>query len=574
MQTRYPSLVTALRTHASDHPEDRAYVFLGERGEEAAVLTYAELDRRATALARVMAAKAGPGERALLAFPPGLEFLVAFFACQYAGIVAVPTILPRQMRLRDSSISIVEDCAPRLGLTTAAAREAVSAAYAQVPAARSMEWLGVEANATDDSGPPLAVREPDPNAITLLQYTSGSTSAPKGVMVSHGNLCANVEMISQGGDLWRHATRVGWIPMYHDMGLIFNALQGAYVGAQCVLMSPQAFVAHPLSWPRAISTYRAEMAIAPNFAYDLCLEKYDAERMKGTDLSCWELALNGAEPVRASTITRFAEVFAAHGLPRFAPRPTYGMAEATLQISVGKRGSPPRLWNVGRESLQKDRALAPAPGERSQDLVGCGRALTGEKLAIVAPDSHQRLPPGHVGEIWVHGPNVAHGYWQKADATREIFEARIVGEDGATWLRTGDLGCMDDTGELFITGRLKDILIIRGSNFYPQDLELTAEKSHPAIRRGHSAAFTLEGSQEQEQLVIACEVREDQIAGLDVADVVGAVRRAVVHEHELTTYKVLLTTSGAIPRTTSGKIRRKATRELWQKEQLPLVGQS
>jgi acyl-CoA synthetase (AMP-forming)/AMP-acid ligase II len=575
MQTRFTSLVHALQTHAITNPEDLAYIALDERGGEAASLTYAELDRRASALADFLVTRAAPGERALLVFPPGLDFLVAFFACQYASIIAVPTILPRQNHLRDSSVKIVENCSPKLGLTTGGVVESVRAAHAEVPSAAEIEWLGIDALTLPSPATPAGQRPvPDTRTLGLLQYTSGSTSTPKGVMVSHGNLCANVEMISVADDLGRSSTRVGWIPLYHDMGLIFIALQSAYVGALCVLMAPLAFVAQPLSWLRAIHKYRADMTIAPNFSYDLCLENYSPERMAGVDLSCLRLALNGAEPVRASTIEQFAKTFAAHGLRPSAPHPTYGMAEATLMISGGLHGGQPRLWHVSREALQRSLAVTAREGERAQTLVGCGKVLVGEKLAIVEPDTRRRLAPGEVGEIWVHGPLVAQGYWQAPEATKETFHGEILDEEGTFWLRTGDLGCFDDTGELYITGRIKDIMIVRGSNYYPQDLELTAEKSHPALRRGYAAAFTCVQEDDRELLAIACEVRKDYLSRLDVDDVVGAVRKGVVREHDLTVHKVILTPPGTIPKTTSGKIRRSATRDRWQEGQLATLDHS
>lgn len=575
MHTRFTSLVHALQTHAVTHPEDRAYIALDERGAEAASLTYAELDRRASALADYLAVRAAPGERALLVFPPGLEFLVAFFACQYAGIITVPTIFPRQGRLRDSSVKIVENCAPKLGLTTGKSLDLLRAAHAEVPGAAGIEWIGIDALALPPPAIPAGQRPvPDVRTLGLMQYTSGSTSAPKGVMVSHGNLCANVEMISTADELGRESTRVGWIPLYHDMGLIFIALQSAYVGACCVLMAPLAFVANPLSWLRAIHKYRADMTIAPNFAYDLCLENYSPEKMEGVDLSCLRLALNGAEPVRAVTIEQFAKVFAAHGLRPSAPHPTYGMAESTLMISGGLHGGRPRLWHVSRSKLQGNRAVTAAEGERAQTLVGCGKVLVGEQIAIVDPESRRRLATGEIGEIWVQGPLVAQGYWQAPEATEQIFHGKILEGDGSSWLRTGDLGCFDDAGELYITGRIKDIMIVRGSNYYPQDLELTAEKSHPALRRGYAAAFTFAEDDDRELLAIACEVRKDYLSRLDIDEVVGAVRMGVVREHELTIHRVILTPPGTIPKTTSGKIRRQATRERWQRGELATLESS
>lgn len=564
---RFSSIVSAARFHASTRPNERAYVFLNERGEEASTLTFAELDRRACALAAVLRARLEPGDRALLMFPPGLDFIIGFFGCQYAEVIAVPVILARHQGLRDASLTIVEDCAPRVGLTTVGAVNHLSAAYARTQDAVALEWLGVDARSLDADPPFERPPEPDPSAIAYLQYTSGSTSAPKGVMIDHGNLAANLEMITVADQLTSESTRVGWIPLFHDMGLVFNALQATWAGALCVLMAPLAFMAHPLLWLRAIHKYRAVLAIAPNFAYDLCLANYDAAKMQGIDLSCWRLALNGAEPVRAGTIEQFAATFAAHGLSALAPHPTYGMAEATLMISGGLHGGHPKLWTVSRAWLQRDIAATPASGEPSQVLVGCGKQLVNERIAIVDPERRAALPAGRVGEIWVHGRHVGKGYWQKLEATRESFQAELADEPGTHWLRTGDLGCMDEAGELYITGRLKDMMIIRGANYYPQDIELTAEKSHPALYGGRCAAFPFQRD-EHEMLAVACEVRQDHLQTLNVEEVTGAVRSAVVREHDLTVYRVILTPAGRIPRTTSGKIRRRSTRERWQNGEL------
>lgn len=569
--SEFKSLVSALRAHAATRPDDRAYVFLDERGEEASSLTFAELDHCAAALAEKLAERSNPGDRAILMFPPGLDFIVAFFACQYYGLLAVPTILARQRGLRDSSIKIIEDCEPRLVLTAQSSLEHMRAAYAHVPSAAGLDWIGVNHTSLISGAASSTVRTPPgPQTISYLQYTSGSTSSPKGVMVSHSNLSANLQMITTADELDHHSTRIGWIPLFHDMGLIFNALQATWVGALCVLMAPLTFLARPLTWLRAIHKYQAEMAIAPNFAYDLCLEHYDEEKMRDIDLSCWKLALNGSEPVRAGTIERFVETYAKHGLSPSAPHPTYGMAEATLMISGGLHNGRPKLWTVSRHELQFDRAVAPVDGEASQVLVGCGKSLVGEQIAIVDPDTKQRLSAGHVGEIWIHGANVAQGYWGRLEATRETFHAEIEGEDGTRWLRTGDLGCLDETGEVYITGRLKDMMIIRGANFYPQDIEFTVERSHLALRAGHCAVF-LSPKDERELLVAACEVVPDYVQRVDVDDVTGLVRQRVVREHDLTLHHVLLMPPGSILKTTSGKIRRQATRELWQKGELPRI---
>jgi acyl-CoA synthetase (AMP-forming)/AMP-acid ligase II len=560
----FTSLNDVLRTHAASHPDHRAYVFLADHGGEEAVLTFAQLDRRASALARRLAARAESGQRALLVFPPGLDFLVGFFGCLYAGTIAVPMMPPpRRDRLRDSSLNIIDDCTPKLGLTVGKYLAPIQETLRHLPNAAAMEWIAVDREPFAPAAAPPLERAPlHRDTIAFLQYTSGSTSTPKGVMVSHGNLLANLEMIHRGYRQGRHSTRVGWIPLYHDMGLILNALSACYAGALCVLMPPAAFMQRPLTWITAIDHYRAEMTCSPNFAFDHCVDRYRAEELKGVDLSCWKVAVNGAEPVRSDTLERFAGTFAAHGFDVDTLHPNYGMAEATLMISGGKRDSSLVLWRVSRAGLKRDRAQPAEAGEDVQVLVGCGRALQGERIAIVDPETCRRLPPGRVGEVWVNGANVAQGYWRKPGPTQQTFRARIAGEDEAWWLRTGDLGCMDDSGEAYITGRMKDMMIFRGANYYPQDIERTAERSHPALRHHGAAAFALQRDG-QPVLVVVQEVKRTHRNHADVAEITGAIRKSVVREHELHVHEVVLVCPGTIPKTTSGKVRRSLTRELW-----------
>ncbi|HLJ65426.1 MAG TPA: fatty acyl-AMP ligase, partial [Stellaceae bacterium] len=560
------SLVDILRHRAQIQANERAYVFLADRGGEEAAMSFAELDHRARALAAHLRVAAGVGERALLLFPPGLDFLVGFFGCLYAGIIAVPMMLPRRYRPQESNRSIVEDCAPRFALTCSSFMASARPSLADLPRARAIDWIAVdEAPSGSPSG--LGVSnaitfEPTRDTLAFLQYTSGSTSAPKGVMVSHGNLLDNLEMIRVAYDNGRASTHVSWVPLYHDMGLILNALQALYVGAACVLMAPVAFMQRPLSWLRAIDHYRAEVAGGPNFAFDLCVERFRPDQVVGLDLSHWKLAINGAEPVRADTLERFAQTFAPYGFRREALFPCYGMAEATLLISGGQRGAGYRVRPVGQEALQQNRLSPAYRDEAARLLIGCGKKLVGEEIAIVHPHTRRRVMDGSVGEIWVHGPNVASGYWRQPMATRETFQARIAGEGAPRWLRTGDLGCLDGEGELYITGRLKDVIIVRGANHYPQDIERTVERSHPALRPHCSAAFTV-SRQDQEVLIVVQEVERTFRHRLDIAEVTGAVRMAVVREHELTVHDVVLIRTGTIPKTTSGKIRRRLTRQLY-----------
>lgn len=552
------SLVALLARRAAEQADDRAYVFVSDRGTEEAALTFRQLRETATALAARLIASAQPGDRAILVFPPGIEFMVAFFGCLMAGIIAVPMMMPRRNSARDSSAAILANCTPELALTTStfALRGDLQARFAQ----ENIRWI--EVDLTEAADATVDLQEPAPDDIAFLQYTSGSTSEPKGVMVSHANLLANLEMIQIALGNTRQSTYVNWVPLYHDMGLVLNALQALYVGATCVLMAPNAFMQRPLGWLRAISHYRAEVACGPNFGFDLCVSRYRADQMDGVDLSSLRIALNGAEPVRADTIARFIETFAPHGLDSRAIYPAYGMAEATLLISGGTRGGGHVMRSVSRTALQAHAAEAPADPGDAQLVVGCGCALTGEQIAIVNPESRQRLAADGVGEIWVSGANVACAYWRNDAATREELNAKIAGEDGR-WLRTGDLGFLDHTGELFVTGRIKDLIIIRGINHYPQDIERTVQSQDSALRENCGAAFSVPDEHGEEDLVIVQEVERTARHSIDTGEIKGQIREAIADSHELSARHIALIRPGALPKTTSGKIQRKLARRLW-----------
>jgi acyl-CoA synthetase (AMP-forming)/AMP-acid ligase II len=554
-------MVELLRVRAAEQPDERAYVFLSDRGHEEASLTFSELERRAGALAAQLVGRGQRGERALLMFPPGLDFIVAFFGCLIAGMIAVPMMPPRRFGARDSSASIVADCTPRFALTSPAL--AARSNLAERLKETALDFICVDAT-KDAEAPAVSIfPAPGPQDLAFLQYTSGSTSDPKGVMVGHGNLLANSEMIRLVYGNTRATTYVSWVPLYHDMGLILNVLQTLYVGSLCLLMAPVSFMQRPLTWLRAISDYRAEFATAPNFAFDLCVDRFRPDQMAGIDLSGWKVALNGAEPVRAETMEHFIATFAPYGFDPKACSPAYGLAEATLLASGGGRGRGLVTRRVSREALQCYRAAAPSNEEDAQPLAGCGKTLDGERLTIVDPETRLRLRTGDVGEIWISGPNVAQGYWQNAKATAATFWARIEGEDEERWLRTGDLGFLDDTGELYITGRIKDMIIIRGINHYPQDLEDTVQASHPALRRHGGAAFSIPGEDGEERLVVVQEVERTQMRRVSIDDIEGAIREAVATEHELAIQEIVLIRPGNLPKTTSGKIQRALARRLF-----------
>ena len=563
-QSSLNSLPELLARRAAEHGDRQAFVFLPERGNAQVTLTFAELDRRAHALAARLLQAAAPGDRAVLVFLPGLDFVVGFFACLAAGIIAVPLMPPRRASARDTSAEVIADCAPRLALTSAE----IAATRPDVIERFRHDLAWVVADAMEDGeviGAPLP--SPGRDDVALLQYTSGSTSLPKGVMVTHGNLLANFEMLRLAMRNTAQSTSVGWVPLYHDMGLMMQVMQPLYVGAKSVLMAPAAFMQRPLHWLRAISTFRAEVTSAPNFAYDLCVARCRPELMEGIDLSSWAIAMNAAEPVQADTIARFAATFAPYGFAASAMYPAYGLAEATLQVSGGRRGDGATTRAISRACLQQGMAGAPAVAGDAQEVVGCGRILAGQRAAVVDPDRLTPLPAGTVGEVWASGPNIALGYWRNLAATEATFRARIA-DDDAEWLRTGDLGFLDESGILYITGRIKDLIIIRGVNHYPQDIERTMQNAHPALRRDWGAAFAVADEQGVEKLVLVQEVERTHRKTLDLDEVVARIREAVAIEHEIAVHDIALIRPATLPKTTSGKVQRQLTRLLWAEQRL------
>ena len=559
----FASLVDLLRRRAAGQPNERAYVFLSDKGNEEAALSFGELEQRASRVAARLIREGQPGDRALLLFPPGLDFIIAYFGCLLAGVIPVPMMLPRRNSSLDSSASIVADCTPRFVMTNTHLRIARTDVIERFSRPQ-MQWLMVDEAGEEPNDQERALPVLGPDDIAFLQYTSGSTSDPKGVMVTHGNLIENLEMIRLTLGNTRRSTYVSWVPLYHDMGLILNVLQSLYVGSLCVLLAPVTFVQRPLTWLRAIHDYRAEVAGAPNFAFDLCVQRFRADQVKGFDLSGWKLAFNAAEPVRADTIERFEAIFGAYGFDPRAMYPLYGMAEATLLISSGQRGGGPVIRTISLDAFRRNEIATPAGMDDEHRVVGCGRNIIGQRIAIVDPQTRRQLGSDRLGEVWVAGPHVCKGYWRNPDATRSTFQARIEGdEDNESWLRTGDLGFMDENGELFITGRSKDMIIVRGMNYYPQDIENTVYDSHPALRRHCGAAFSVLTDKNEEKIILVQEVERTHWRGLDIEDIVACIREAVANEHEIALDAIVLIRPGAIPKTTSGKIQRSLARQMW-----------
>jgi amino acid adenylation domain-containing protein len=543
-----PSFLDVLQAWAAERPDHEAFGFLahGERLES--TLSYGALDRRARALGARLAEAGYAGERLLLVYPSGLAFIEAFFGCMYAGAIAVP-VYPPASRGLDRLEAIAQDARAAAILTTTPVRAGLG---------RSAALAGLPTVATDDLPLDAEVTwipaAPAPDDLAFLQYTSGSTASPRGVMVSHANLMANARAIQAATRVSDDAVFLSWLPLYHDMGLMGMVLQPLYLGCRALLMSPTAFLQRPMRWLEAISRHGVTTSGGPDFAFALCAARATPEAIAQLDLSRWSLAFSGAEPVRPATLEAFATAFAPAGFRRTALYPCYGLAEATLFVSGGDPAASPRSLSLQPEALAAHRALPAAPGAPSAPLVGCGGATAGTTVRIVAPGTHMACPDGHVGEIWVAGAQVARGYWERPAETASTFGARLDGVD-APFLRTGDLGFVAD-GELYVTGRLKDMLVIRGRNLYPQDLERTAEASHAALVPGGAAAFAVPGP-DGERVIIAAEVRR---GATDLDAVPGAVRRAVAETHGVSPAAVALLRLGGLPRTSSGKVRRAESR--------------
>lgn len=545
------TLVQALRRRAVQEPERLALRFLAEDDGEGVVLSYRDLDLRARSIAAALQAHAQLGDRAVLLFPSGPDYVAAFFGCLYAGVIAVPAYPPESARRhhQERLLSIIADAEPRLVLTTADLREPLLQMNAQLSAANAPQLLCV-----DQLDPAVAEAwdEPQvrPEHIAFLQYTSGSTALPKGVQVSHGNLVANEVLIRRGFGIGADDVIVSWLPLYHDMGLIGGLLQPIFSGVPCVLMSPRYFLERPVRWLEAISQYGGTVSGGPDFAYRLCSERVAESALQRLDLSGWRVAFSGSEPIRQDSLERFAEKFAASRFDASSFFACYGLAEATLFVTGGQRGQGIPALAVDGEALARNRI---AEGEGSV-LMCCGRSQPEHAVLIVDAASGEVLGDDNVGEIWAAGPSIAHGYWRNPEASAKTFVER----DGRTWLRTGDLGFLRD-GELFVTGRLKDMLIVRGHNLYPQDIERTVESEVPSARKGRVAAFavTVDG---EEGIGIAAEIGRGVQKSVPAQEPIDSIRQAVAEAYQEAPKVVALLNPGALPKTSSGKLQRSACR--------------
>ena len=567
------TLVDLLHHRASLRPDRVVYNFLVDGETEAVSLTYGQLEQKAQAIAAYLQSFTSPQDRVLLLFPAGLYYITAFFGCLYAGVTAIPAYPPRPNRSLNRIYNILKNAQTNIALTSSDTLHSLERQLDSTPELQGLHWIATDR--IDDSAS-CDWREPniDQDDIAFLQYTSGSTAEPKGVKIAYKNLFHNLEAIHR---CFGHSTQskgVIWLPPYHDMGLIGGVLQPLYGDFPVTLMSPLMFLQNPIRWLKAISRYGATTSGGPNFAYDLCVRKYKPEQLRGLDLSTWQVAFNGAEPIDHQTLTRFAETFAPYGFDYSAFYPCYGMAEATLIISGGSTNTAVVTKTVKAKALEKNK-IQPAEVDEPypRTLVSCGRSLVDQKLAIANTETLASCQPGEVGEIWVAGSSIAEGYWRQPEITKATFDAYLSDTNEGPFLRTGDLGFID-RGELFFTGRLKDTIVIKGRNHYPHDIEKTVEETTSFIRPSCVASFSIEVNGE-EKLIVLAEVERRYWSSnrysngngksaakdlISVKDLTQLIRREVAKNHDLQVYTTLLLKPGTLPKTSSGKIQRHACR--------------
>ncbi|MCB7162458.1 amino acid adenylation domain-containing protein [Bacillus subtilis] len=553
----FSSLIDILQWRAANQPDRLAFRFLMEDGVQKSV-TYSDLDNGARALAVLLQNKHSIGSRALLLYQAGPDYITAFFGCIYAGILPVPAYPPRLNGNLSRLEAIIADSDASVALTTVSNLANIESRFTDSPRLTGLNWVVTDHHENErllQWEPPMVGR----NSLAFLQYTSGSTSSPKGVMLTHGNLLHNLKLIGEMTGTNDDTVSVSWLPPYHDMGLIGMILHPIFSGYPVTLMKPVDFIQSPFRWLHAISEFGATLSTGPNFAYDLCLKKITPEQRDMLDLSRWKQALSGAETVRHETIERFTEYFAPCGFRKETFYPCYGLAEGTLFVAGGVPSELPISNNFENKALQENHVIKTHVDIESRTLVSCGRlSLLSHRVIIVNPETLTPCSGDQVGEIWVSGPSVASGYWNRSEQTKETFEAYLADSGEGPFLRTGDLGFIYDD-ELYITGRIKDVIIIRGRNYYPQDIEFSVQQSHPAIANNNGAAFSVT-VQGEERLVVVQEL-ERQHRRANLQEVVVSVRKAVSEQHQLQVYAVVLIKPVSIPKTSSGKIQRHACRD-------------
>jgi acyl-CoA synthetase (AMP-forming)/AMP-acid ligase II/acyl carrier protein len=566
------TIVSRFWQNAAQHPEKIVYKFLPNGEGEEQDMTLDMLRLRAQALGAFLQEQGFTDKRVILLYPPGLEFVECFWACMIAGVVAVPAAMTMDfMRLPESLNRILNDCSPVAMLTTQGIIDVMQGMFPDHETVLPLPKIPTDEIPTE-KGKNFVQRPISPEKLAFLQYTSGSTSAPKGVMVTHKNLMANENLIAYYTQMDIYKSGCCWLPHFHDMGLIGNYLPPVLQAGTLVFMSPLSFVEDPMRWLRALSKYKGCISAAPNFAYELCAKRITEAELDQLDLSCWKVALTGSEPVRMDVIKLFSKIFKRTGFEETSFLPTYGMAEATLMVTCKPQGTLPRYILANRRMLQLNQLVRETNISSSvvAELTSCGVSSMGNKVVVVNPDTSTPVAKYVIGEIWISGDIVCEGYWNKPELTQATFKAKIPNDD-SLYLRSGDLGFIDDMGELYVTGRIKDLIIIRGKNFYPQDIELALETSHQALRNGCSAAFSLEQSG-HETIAIVAEIKKSYMDE-DKDAIVKAIRQRITERFEVQVGKIVLIKSNVLPKTSSGKVQRGATKKALLDSSLKIVHQ-
>ncbi len=553
------TLVELLRTRAVEQSDNHAYSFMINGKKPSEPLTYAALDRQARAIASQLQHYKAEGERALLLYPQGLEVIAAFCGSLYAGVIAIPVPPPESGRLKRTLPrlrSIVKDAKATIALTTASIFDLIVTVKDEFPEFESMRWID-----TATINPDLAEKWIDPQVhpdqLAYLQYTSGSTSTPKGVMLTHYNLMYHCRYLKEACGYDTDSVSITWMPYFHDYGLVEGMMVPLYNGHPCYVMSPFAFIKRPLNWLKNISTYKGTHSQAPNFAYDLCIRRIKPKQIEELDLSSWQAAGNAAEPINPQVMAKFMDTFSSCGFKWEAFAPSYGLAENTLLATTKPKGTKPVFLAVETAAMEQNRVVVAdfEQTEGTRIIAGCGKKVCDTDIAIVNPNTCIRCAEDEVGEIWIKDPSVAQGYWQRPDVTKATFCAYIQDSEEGPFLRTGDLGFIHE-GELYITGRIKDLIIVRGTNHYPQDIEWSVQELHPALRADYGAAFSIEAEGE-ERLVVVQEV-ERRSGNIDTETIIADIRQEIAEQHEIQVYGVVLAKPGNILKTASGKIQRRA----------------
>ncbi|MBX7432660.1 AMP-binding protein [Mycobacterium sp. Y57] len=550
--------------YAEERPNECVLSFLDAQLRVADSLTYRELDHRARAIGAVLLERGLSGAQVVLSYPAGLDFATAFCGCLYAGAVAVPAPLPRRSRADQRMAGILADSDARCILTDA--EHTAELGQQASAAAGTIDVVATDMIAPLPDGGETGL---DADRLAFLQYTSGSTRSPLGVMVRHGDLAANLDSLREVLAPDRESVGVSWLPSFHDMGLIAGLLLPVWLGYPAFLMAPTTFIKNPMSWLQSISRHRGTHSGGPNFAYQACIDAVCDTQLDGLDLSSWKVAWNGAEPIRPETVDLFRARFAATGFRPQSIAPGYGLAEATLVVSGSDGTNHAVELAVDESELRVGQVRPRDPGDPGvKRLSGSGRPPSGVEVRIVRPDARRVIDENSLGEIWVRSSSVAQGYWCKPQDTAEFFDAYLATGEGP-YLRTGDLGFLRD-GELFVIGRLKDTIVIRGVNYFPHDVEGCVDHSHPALQRDAGAVFDDEASG-RTSVVAVQEIRRDALGAIDPDEAVEAIRRAVAREHQLALQRVVLLLPGGIPKTSSGKIQRSLCRDKLHRKELPIL---